>query len=148
MTAGVTAAGCGWSPPSASPTTSVACTQAEGPSADSVDDEIEQLPAGQWREASRGHTADCTLHWVVVTAGDASDSPQQVIFFDRNSAIGTPTADPRSYITVTPVGNDTAIVQYQWRQAQEPACCPTGIGQARFRIEDGKLTALDPIPNS
>ena len=32
-------------------------------------------------------------------------------------------------------------------QAQEPACCPTGIATVRFKIEDGKLKALDPIPN-
>lgn len=140
------AAGCGWSPPSASPTTSVSCTQADGPSAESVNQQIAQLPAGQWREASRGHAADCRLHWVVVTAGDASGSPQQVLFFDRAIPIGTPTPDPRPYITVTSQGNDTATVQYQWRQAQEPACCPTGIGTARFTIADGKLNALDPIP--
>ena len=39
-------------------------------------------------------------------------------------------------------------VQYQWRQGQDPACCPTGIGTVRFQIgEDGKIKALDPIPN-
>jgi LppP/LprE lipoprotein len=95
LTVGVIATGCGWSPPPAAPTTSVACTQAEGPTAASVDSEIKRLPAGQWREVSRGHAADCALHWVVVTTGDASDSPQQVLFFDHNSPIGTPTPDPR-----------------------------------------------------
>jgi len=39
-------------------------------------------------------------------------------------------------------------VQYQWRQGQEPACCPTGVATVRFKIEDGKLKALDPIPNA
>ncbi len=148
LTVGLLSVGCGWSPPPAAPTTSVSCTPADGPAANSVDASIKQLPAGQWRETSRGHTADCRLHWVVVTAGDAADSPQQVLFFDRTTPIGTPTPDPRPYITVTPQGNDTAVVQYQWRQAQEPACCPTGIGTARFRIEDGTLKALDPIPHS
>ena len=46
------------------------------------------------------------------------------------------------------MGNDTAAVQYQWRQGQDPACCPTGIATVRFKIEDGKLKALDPIPNA
>jgi hypothetical protein len=141
-------AGCGWSPPSAEPTTSVACPPTEGPDANTVTAEIDKLPAAEWRESARGHTANCGLHWVVVTAGDASDSPQQVLFFDRRTPIGTPTPDPRPYITVTPQGDDTAVVQYQWRQAQEPACCPTGIGSTRFQIEDGKLKALDPIPNT
>jgi hypothetical protein len=147
-TIGLITAGCGWSPPSAPPTTSASCTQADGPSADSVAYEITQLPAGQpWRETSRGHTADCQLHWVVVTVGDASDSPRQVLFFDHNSPIGTPTPDPRPYANVTAQGNDTAVVQYQWRQGQDPACCPTGIGTVRFRIVDGKLKALDPLPD-
>jgi hypothetical protein len=147
-TIGLITAGCGWSPPSAPPTSSASCMQADGPSADSVTHEITQLPAGQpWRETSRGHTADCQLHWVVVTVGDASDSPRQVLFFDHDSPIGTPTPDPRPYANVTAQGNDTAVVQYQWRQGQDPACCPTGIGTVRFRIVDGKLKALDPIPN-
>lgn len=147
LTLGLIAVGCGWSPPSAPPTTSVSCTQADGPSADTVAAEIAKLSAAQWLEILRGHTADCSLHWVVVSSGDASDSPGQVLFFDRKSPIGTPTPDPRPYITVTAMGNDTAAVQYQWRQGQDPACCPTGIATVRFEIEDGKLKALDPIPN-
>ena len=144
------AAGCGWSPPGAPPTHSVSCTPAEGPTPDTVSYEVGQLPelsVGQrWRETARGHTAECRLHWVVVTSGDASDSPQQVMFFDHDSPIGTPTPDPRPYLNVTATGADTAVVQYQWRQGQDPACCPTGIGTARFKIDDGKLKALDPIP--
>ncbi len=148
MTVGLLAVGCGWSPPSPPPTSSAACTEADGPAADSVANEIKNLPAAQWKETSRGHTPDCRLHWVVVTSGDASDSPQQVLFFDRKSPIGSPTPDPRPYINVITMGSDTAVVQYQWRQGQDPACCPTGIGTVRVQIgEDGKLKALDPIPN-
>jgi hypothetical protein len=147
LTLGLIAAGCGWSPPGGTPTTSANCTQAEGPTEDSIQHEIKQLPAADWQEVVRGHTPDCRLHWVVVNSGVASDSPAQVIFFDHNSPIGTATPDPRPYITVTAQGNDAAAVQYQWRQGQEPACCPTGIGTVRFKIEDGKLKALDPIPN-
>ncbi len=108
--------------------------------------EIKKLPAADWQEVVRGHTADCALHWVVVNSGIASESPAQVIFFDKKSPIGTATPDPRPYITVIAQGNDTAAVQYQWRQGQDPACCPTGIGTVRFKIEDGKLKPLDPIP--
>src|SRR5262245_32059894 len=145
---GLIAAGCGFSPPGSPPTSSAACTQADGPSADAVSAAIGKLPAAQWSEIVSGHTADCGLHWVVVTSGDASDSPGQVLFFDRKSPIGTPTPDPRPYITIMSTGNDTAAVQYQWRQGQEPACCPTGVATVRFEIVDGKLKALDPIPNA
>lgn len=148
LSLGLAAVGCGWSPPGGSPTTSAACTQAEGPSSETVSAEIAKLPSAQWNEIVSGHTADCGLHWVVVGSGDASDSPGQVLFFNRKSPIGTPTPDPRPYITITAAGNDTAAVQYQWRQGQDPACCPTGIATVRFRIEDGKLKALDPIPNA
>ncbi len=144
LATGLMTVACGWSPPGPSPTTSANCTAAEGPTADSLAHEIKKLPAGpQWREVSRGHTPD----WVVVTSGDASDSPQQVLFFDHSSPIGTPTPDPRPYITVTTMGNNTAGVQYQWRQGQDAACCPTGIGTVRFKVEVGKLKALDTIPN-
>jgi hypothetical protein len=141
------ASGCGFNPPSAPPTTSAACTEADGPSDDAVSAEIAKLPAAQWIEVVSGHTADCALHWVVVTSGDASDSPGQVLFFDRKSPVGTATPDPRPYITISASGNDIAAVQYQWRQGQDPACCPTGIATVRFKLEDGKLKALDPIPN-
>ena len=147
LTLGIIAAGCGWSPPSAPPTTSASCTAADGPDENTVTTEINKLPAAQWHEIVRGHTADCRLHWVVVSSGDASDSPGQVLFFDRKTPIGTPSPEPRPYITITPIGNDTATVQYQWRQGQDAACCPTGIGTVRFKVEDGKLKALDPIPN-
>jgi hypothetical protein len=147
LTVGLVAAGCGWSPPAPPPTSSAACGPADGPGPDTVAAEIAKLPAAPWIEVVSGHTADCSLHWVVVTSGDASDSPGQVLFFDRKTPIGTATPDPRPYITINAVGSDTAAVQYQWRQGQDPACCPTGIATVRFKIEDGKLKALDPIPN-
>jgi hypothetical protein len=140
-------AACGSDKPSATQTTTAAgCTPADGPSDDTVNAEIAKLPAAPWMEIVRGHSDDCSLHWVVVGAGDASDSPGQVLFFDRKSPIGTATPDPRPYLTVAAQGADTAAVQYKWRQGQDPACCPTGVGTVRFKVEDGKLKALDPIP--
>ncbi len=147
MMLGLLAAGCGWSPSGPTTPNTTGCADADSPTKDTVDAAIKQLPAAQWKESTRGHTADCQLHWVVVTSGDAADSPQQVVFFDRNTAIGSPTPDPRPYISVAPLGKSTASVQYQWRQNQEPACCPTGIGSMRVKIDNGKLAAMDPIPN-
>jgi len=146
LTLGLIASACGWSPPSAPPTSAAGCTPADGPSDDTVSAEIAKLPAADWQEVVRGYTPDCSLHWVVVTAGLASDSPNQVLFFDRGTPLGTATPEPRPYVTVTAQGSDAAAVQYQWRQGGDPACCPTGITTVRFKIEDGKLKALDPIP--
>ncbi|OBB18023.1 hypothetical protein A5662_00320 [Mycobacteriaceae bacterium 1482268.1] len=146
---GFFAVACGWSPPSPPPTSTQACAPSDAPTPDTVKQAVAGLPQGpQWRETTRGHTPDCRLNWVVVKAGDASDSPMQVLFFDRNNALGPATPEPRTYINVISIGNQTASVQYQWRQGQDAACCPTGIGTVRFEIgDDGKIKALDPIPN-
>lgn len=148
LAVGTFAIGCGWSPSGPPPTSTQACGPADAPSADAVTQAIAGLPQAQWKETARGNTPDCRLNWVVVTAGDASDSPMQVLFFDRNNPLGPATPEPRTYINVISMGNETASVQYQWRQGQDPACCPTGIGNVRFQVgEDGKLKPLDPIPN-
>ncbi|MBX7431527.1 LppP/LprE family lipoprotein [Mycobacterium sp. Y57] len=140
----VTLTACGWSPPSAPPTSTADC--GPGPGADAIGAETSMLPAGSWREISRGNTPDCQLYWVVVASGTAPDSPQQALFFDGAAPVGWPTPDPRTYITVTPQGDHNAVVQYQWRQGEDQPCCPTGIGSARVTLEDGRLTVLDPIP--
>jgi LppP/LprE lipoprotein len=141
-------AGCGWSPPSGNQPEPSTCSAADGPSPDTVAAEIAKVAGGQpWQETARGSTTDCALNWVQVGPAEAaaSDAPSQVLFFDHGTPIGTATPEPRPYITVTTSG-DTVSVQYQWRQAGEPACCPTGIGTVRFQLADGKLKALDPIP--
>ncbi|MGH3674672.1 MAG: LppP/LprE family lipoprotein [Mycobacterium sp.] len=149
ITFGLLAVGCGWSPPSAPPPKTQACAPSDAPSAETVQQAIAGLPPGlPWRESSRGHTPDCRLNWVVATGEKGGpDSPQQVLFFDRNNPLGSATPEPRPYITVTTLGDDTVNVQYQWRQGGDEPCCPTGIGTVRFRVgDDGKLNALDPIP--
>lgn len=142
------AVACGWSPPGPAPTSTQACGTSDAPSPDTVAQAIAGLPQGaKWTQTTQGNTPDCRLHWLVVKSGDASDTPMQLLFFDRNNPLGPATPKPRSYINVVTMGNNTANVQYQWRQGQDPACCPTGIGSVRFQIgDDGKLKALDPIP--
>ena len=149
LTLGVTVAGCGWSPPAPAPTSSAAAADCgPRPTAQDVEAEFALLPPAPWREVSRGHASDCRLQWVVVTSGDQPDSLQQVLFFDDGAPVGSPTMDPRPYITVTAQGEHDAVVQYQWSQGDDEPCCPTGIGTARVTLEDGRLTILDPIPNS
>ncbi|MGE2833618.1 LppP/LprE family lipoprotein [Mycobacterium sp. SMC-4] len=140
----VLAAACGWSPSAPPPTSSAVCDQ--GPAAEMIEAETAALPPGQWRETARGNTADCELHWVVVTDGQADGAPQQVLFFAGENPVGSPTPEPRSYINVIAQGDHNAHVQYQWRQGQDAPCCPTGIGSVRVTLEEGRLTVLDPIP--
>jgi LppP/LprE lipoprotein len=147
LSLGLIAAGCGWSPPSAPPPK--ACSPSDGPSAETVDQAIAGLGQGAWVETAQGYAGNCRLHWVQAAQSNTGpDRPQQVLFFDHNTPLGPATPEPRPYISVTPAGDETAAVQYQWRQGQDAACCPTGIATVRFQIgEDGKLKALDPIPN-
>jgi hypothetical protein len=71
-----------------------------------------------------------------------------VLFFDHNTSLGTATPTPRPYTTVISTGKDTVMVQYQWQQGSDEPGRPTGIAQVRFQLgDDGKLKALDPIPN-
>lgn len=145
------AAGCGWNPPSGNHPTAAACAPGDGPPAEAVSVELAKIPApaggGEWHESARGSATDCRLFWVQVASTNAApDSPGQLLFFDGDSPLGTPTPEPRPYVAVVASGADTVTVQYQWKQGDDQPCCPTGIGTARFGIEGGALTALDPVP--
>lgn len=146
------AAGCGWSPPGAAPRPPDTCTPADEPAPDIVQRAIATVAptAGPWTEVARGHSLDCRLHWVqVAPTPQQPDSVQQVLFFDRDTPLGPATPQPRPYVSVLSGGTDTVTVQYQWRQGDEPPCCPTGVGTVRFGVaQDGRLQALDPIPGS
>ncbi|WP_371328079.1 LppP/LprE family lipoprotein [Mycobacterium sp. 1423905.2] len=146
-------AGCGSprsSPPPAAPD---ACKVSDGPSSETVRRAIAAVPivvpGSFWVEIGRGHARKCRLHWVQIVPTIASEStPQQVLFFDHNTALGPATPNPKPYIVVLPPGDDTITVQYQWRVGNDSECCPSGRGTVRFQIgPDGKLKALDPIPH-
>ncbi|SHW41158.1 protein LppP [Mycobacteroides abscessus subsp. abscessus] len=144
-------AGCGWSPKGPDPAPQAdKCTPADGPAQNVVTASIYALPAppsGKWTQMSSGHTANCALYWVQVGQNNSTpDSLQQVVFFNKNTMIGTPTPNARPYITVTASAPDSVTVQYQWQQPKDQPGMPTGIGSARFTVEGGALKALDPIP--
>lgn len=147
------ASGCGWkptAPPQARPDT---CKESDGPTADTVRRAITAVPIAIpgtiWVEMGRGHTRNCRLHWVQIIPTIASESsPQQLLFFDHNAPLGSPTSNPKPYITVLPPSDDTVTVQYQWQKGNDQLCCPTGIGTVKFRIgPDGKLQTIGKVPN-
>jgi hypothetical protein len=148
---GLVVAACGWSPPSGTPPQPDKCAPTDGPTTETVTLAIDGLapaPGGVWREVSRGHTLNCRLYWVLVGAGTDSAAPQHLLFFDRNTPIGTATPAAKPYTTVLSSGQTTVTVQYQWQQPSDAPNRPTGIAQVRFELgDDGKLKALDPIPN-
>jgi hypothetical protein len=147
------AAACGGkptAPPAARPDT---CKDSDGPTADTVRQAITsvpvEVPGSVWVEIARGHTKKCRLYWVQIIPTIATESTsQQLLFFDHNTFLGTPTPNPKPYITVLPPSDDTITVQYQWQKGNDQPCCPTGIGTVKFQIgSDGKLQALGKIPN-
>lgn len=148
---GLVAAGCGWSPPGGTPPPPDKCTPTDGPTAETVTLAIDGLPPAPgavWREVARGHTQNCRLYWIQVAAGTDSAAPAHLLFFDRNTPIGTATPQPRPYTTVLTPGDNTVTVQYQWEKPGDAPNRPTGIAQVRFQLgDDGKVKALDPIPN-
>lgn len=144
-------AGCGWSPKGPDPEPQAdKCTPADGPAQNVVTAAIYALPAppsGKWTQMGSGHTANCALYWVQVGQNNSTpDSLQQVVFFNKNTMIGTPTPTARPYITVTASAPDSVTVQYQWQQPKDQPGMPTGIGSVRFTVDGGALKALDPIP--
>ena len=88
------------------------------------------------------------MYWVQVSAGTDPAAPQHLLFFDRNTPLGTATPQPKPYTMVLNSGENTVTVQYQWAKGGDTPDRPTGIAQVRFQLgDDGKLKALDPIPN-
>jgi hypothetical protein len=145
--------GCGGKPSAPSASRPDTCKESDGPTADTVRHAIASVPiivpGSTWVEIARGHTRKCRLYWVQIIPTIASEStPQQLLFFDHNTPLGTPTPNPKPYITVLPAGDDAITVQYQWQSGNEEPCCPKGIGTVKFQIgSDGKLQALGKIPH-
>jgi len=145
---------CGGKPttPTAAPRADT-CRDSDGPTAETVRQAIAsvpvEVPGSTWVEIVLGHAKKCRLYWVQIIPTIASEStPQQLLFFDHNTALGSPTPNPKPYISVLPPSDDTITVQYQWQVGKDEPCCPTGIGTVKFQIgSDGKLQALGKIPH-
>ncbi|OBK44871.1 LppP/LprE family lipoprotein [Mycobacterium sp. 1081908.1] len=144
---------CGGNPTAPPASRADTCKDSDGPTADMVRQAIAsvpvEVPGSTWVEIARGHTKKCRLYWVQIIPTIASEStPQQLLFFDHNTPLGSPTPNPKPYITVLPPSDDTITVQYQWQVGKDEPCCPSGIGTVKFQIgSDGKLQALGKIPH-
>jgi hypothetical protein len=147
------ASACGADPAPPQAPRADSCKEADGPTADTVRQAIASVPVevagSSWVEIARGHTKNCRLYWLQIIPTIASEStPQQLLLFDHNRPLGTPTPNPKPYITVLGVNEDTVTVQYRWQVGNEEPCCPKGSGTVKFQIgPDGMLKALDKIPH-
>jgi hypothetical protein len=72
---------------------------------------------------------------------------QQAFFFVNGRYIGTDTREPSATLRVVSQGDTEVTLAYPLYRRNDPLCCPGG-GQAtvRFELNNGRLTALDPIP--
>ena len=72
---------------------------------------------------------------------------QQAFFFVNGRYIGTDTKEPSATLRVVSQGDTEVTLAYPLYRRNDPLCCPGG-GQAtvRFELDNGRLTALDPIP--
>ncbi len=105
---------------------------------------------------SRGYTPNNTAEYhsgqtlrvlVGTRAGSGDGYGQQAFFFVDGRYIGTDTKEPSAKIAVVSQGDTEVAIAYPLYRKNDPLCCPGG-GQrvVHFALNDGKLTALDPIP--
>ncbi|QUR69844.1 LppP/LprE family lipoprotein [Mycobacterium spongiae] len=145
--------GCSQQHSTSAPKSPDACGDSDGPTPAAVRRAIAAVPIvvphSAWVEVTRGHTRNCRLYWVQIIPTIASEStPQQLLFFSHNAPLGSPTPNPRPYITVLPPGDDTVTVEYRWRVSGDKECCPSGKSTVRFQIgPDGALQARGAIPH-
>jgi LppP/LprE lipoprotein len=72
---------------------------------------------------------------------------QQAFFFVNGRYIGTDTREPSATLRVASQSDTEVTLAYPLYRKNDALCCPGG-GQAtvRFQLNNGRLTALDPIP--
>ena len=80
-------------------------------------------------------------------AGSGDGYGQQAFFFVNGRYIGTDASQPSATLKVVSQGDTEVTLAYPLYRNGDPLCCPRG-GQTRvrFQLNNGKLTALDPIP--
>jgi len=98
-------------------------------------------------ETSQYHPNQTLRVLVGTRTGSGDGYGQQAFFFVDGRYIGTDTKEPSATITVLAQGDTEVTLSYPLYRPSDPLSSPSG-GQAtvRFALDDGKLSALDPIP--
>ncbi len=89
-----------------------------------------------------------TLRVLVGTrAGSGDGYGQQAFFFVDGNYIGTDTKEASAKLRVVSQNDTEVAIAYPLYRHSDPLCCPGGGERVvHFALNDGKLTALDPIP--
>jgi hypothetical protein len=91
-----------------------------------------------------------TLRVLVGThTGSGDGYGQQAFFFVNGRYIGTDASQPSATLRVASQGDTEVTLAYPLYRSGDSLCCPGG-GQAlvHFRLDNGKLAPLEPIPPS
>ncbi len=91
---------------------------------------------------------DQTLRVLVGTRTGSGDGyGQRAFFFLDGSYLGTDTKEPSAHSKVVSRSDTEVAIAYPLYRSSDPLCCASG-GQriVHFALNNGKLTALDPIP--
>ncbi len=97
-------------------------------------------------ETSQYHSNQ-TLRVLVGTRTGSSDGyGQQAFFFVAGRYIGTDTKEPSASVKVLAQSDTEVTLAYPLYRAGAPLSSPSGQATVHFQLDNGKLTALDPIP--
>jgi hypothetical protein len=88
-----------------------------------------------------------TLRVLVGTRTSEGAQQQQAFFFLEGRYLGTDTKSPSGQISVVSQSDTEVAIAYGIYRQGDSACCPSGGSRVvHFALNDGRLTALDPIP--
>jgi hypothetical protein len=156
---------------SPAPTATTTSTQASTPARTSTTSSTRSAPEPSFAEQeshaegasgaaavlqARGYTAkdiseyhsDQTLRVLVGTrTGSSEGYGQQAFFFLDGRYLGTDTKEPSAKLKVVSQSDTEVAIAYPLYRAGNSLCCPAGGERiVHFALNNGKLTALDPIP--
>ena len=82
-------------------------------------------------------------------AGDGTD--RHIWFFLGDRYVGSDTTRPFASRGILGLWRDTNVLAFMYvlYRTKDPNCCPTAGGKiVRFRLRDGRLVRLDPLPKN
>jgi hypothetical protein len=98
-------------------------------------------------DTSEYHSGQTLRVLVGSRTGSTDGYGQQAFFFVDGHYLGTDTKEASAKLKVVSQDDTEVAIAYPLYRAGDPLCCPGG-GQrvVHFALNNGKLTALDPIP--
>jgi hypothetical protein len=97
--------------------------------------------------ASDYHPGQALTLLIGMRSGSGDGHGQQAFFFVNGRYIGTDAIAPSAALNVVSQNDTEVTLAYPLYRAADPLCCPSGgHTRVRFQLNNGKLSALDPIP--